>query len=148
MRPKMNQATEKHETLPLTTRGRGTSQVSVSKGAPSRSPSTLPGPGENVTAHPTVTETNGKTVTDQRTVPFITTLSQRVAGELPELLTLTELCAFLKVKPHYIYSLTSTDRIPYRKFAGTLRFVKAEIVEWVDRGRRGPRMSGPAEGGR
>lgn len=62
---------------------------------------------------------------------------------LPELLTLPEICAFLKVKPSYIYSLTATDRIPHRKFGGTLRFVKAEILQWIDRGRRGPRMSEP-----
>ncbi|HRB16187.1 MAG TPA: helix-turn-helix domain-containing protein [Nitrospira sp.] len=61
------------------------------------------------------------------------------AGPLPELLTLSEVCAFLKVKPSYIYSLTSTDRIPFRKFGGTLRFVKAELLQWLDRGRRGPR---------
>lgn len=148
MGPKINQATEKHETLPLTMRGLGTSQMSAGKGVPSRSPTTLSGPGENVMAHSDVAKPDGQTAPDQRTVPFTTTLPQRVAGELPELLTLTELCAFLKVKPHYIYSLTSTDRIPYRKFAGTLRFVKAEIVEWVDRGRRGPRMSEPTMSGR
>lgn len=61
------------------------------------------------------------------------------AGQLPELLTLSEVCAFLKVKPSYVYSLTSTDRIPFRKFGGTLRFVKAELLAWLDRGRGGPR---------
>jgi len=61
------------------------------------------------------------------------------AGQLPELLRLSEVCAFLKVKPSYIYSLTSTDRIPFRKFGGTLRFVKAELLLWLDRGRGGPR---------
>jgi len=60
-------------------------------------------------------------------------------GQLPELMTLQEVCTFLKVKPSYIYSLTSTDRIPNRKFAGTLRFVKSELLQWLDRGRRGPR---------
>lgn len=61
------------------------------------------------------------------------------AGPLPELLTLSEVCTFLKVKPSYVYSLTSTDRIPFRKFGGTLRFVKAELLAWLDRGRGGPR---------
>ena len=148
MGPKMNQPADKYETLSLTTRGHGTSQMSASKGVPSRSPSTLPCPGENVTAHPDVAKPDGKTAPDQRTVPFMTTLRQPAGSALPELMTLVEICAFLKVKPHYIYSLTSTDRIPYRKFAGTLRFVKAEIVEWVDRGRRGPRMSEPARSDR
>lgn len=64
---------------------------------------------------------------------------------LPELMTLAEICEFLKVKPSYIYSLTATDRIPHRKFGGTLRFVKWEIIAWIDRSRRGPRMSGPTE---
>lgn len=90
----------------------------------------------------------GAQITAQRKVPFMATLPQRPPGELPELLTLSELCAFLKVKPHYIYSLTSTDRIPYRKFAGTLRFVKAEILQWLDRGRRGPMVNGPTGNGR
>lgn len=67
----------------------------------------------------------------------------RGIGQLPELLTMAEICAFLKVKPSYIYSLTATDRIPHRKFGGTLRFVKTEILQWIDRGRRGPRMSEP-----
>lgn len=75
--------------------------------------------------------------------PLMATVPHVPGSPLPELMTLTELCAFLKVKRSYIYSLTSTDRIPYRKFAGTLRFVKAEILQWIDRGRRGPRMAGP-----
>lgn len=66
-------------------------------------------------------------------------LTTKGAGQLPELLTLSEVCAFLKVKPSYIYSLTSTDRIPFLKFGGTLRFVKAELLVWLDRGRGGPR---------
>lgn len=66
-------------------------------------------------------------------------LTTKGAGPLPELLTLSEVCAFLKVKPSYVYSLTSTDRIPFRKFGGTLRFVKAELLAWLDRGRGGPR---------
>ncbi len=143
MGPKMNQATEKHETLPLTMRRRGTSQMNASKSAPSRSPSTLPGPGENVTAHPDVAKPDEKTGPHQRTVPFMTTLPQVAGVTLPELMTLPEICAFLKCKPSYIYSLTSTDRIPHRKFGGTLRFVKVEILQWLDRGRRGPRMNEP-----
>ncbi len=66
-------------------------------------------------------------------------LTTKGAAQLPELLTLSEVCAFLKVKPSYVYSLTSTDRIPFRKFGGTLRFVKAELLAWLDRGRGGPR---------
>lgn len=142
MGTKMNQPTDKFETLSQTTRGQ--SQVSASKGVPSRSPSTLPGPGENVTAHPNVTEMNGKTAPDQRTVPFMTTLQQAAGGPLPELMTLAELCVYLRVKRSYVYSLTSTDRIPHRKFGGTLRFLKVEILQWIDRGRRGPRMNEPA----
>ena len=61
------------------------------------------------------------------------------AGQLPELMTLEEVCIFLRVKKSYIYSLASAERIPHRKFAGTLRFVKSELLQWLDRGRRGPR---------
>jgi excisionase family DNA binding protein len=88
---------------------------------------------------------NGKTAPDQRTVPFMTTLQQAAGGTLPELMTLPELCVYLRVKRSYVYSLTSTDRIPHRKFGGVLRFVKWEIIAWIDRSRRGPRMSGPTE---
>ncbi len=143
MGPKMNQATEKHETLPLTTRGRGTSQASASQDLPSHSSLTLTSPGKNVTAHPDVAKPDGKTAPDQRTVPFMTTLQQAAGGTLPELMTLEELCVYLRVKRSYVYSLTSTDRIPHRKFGGTLRFVKWEILAWIDRSRRGPRMSEP-----
>lgn len=144
MGPKMNQPDDNHKTLPLTMRRHGTSQVSTSKDLPSDSSLTLPCPGENVIAHPTVPEINGKTPPDQRTIPFMTTLQQAAGGTLPELMTMEELCVYLRVKRSHVYSLTSTDRIPHRKFAGTLRFVKAEIVEWVNHGRRGPRMGGPA----
>ena len=94
-------------------------------------------PSTDVTPH-------APSIANHKTAPFMATLQQTAGGPLPELMTLAELCAFLKVKPSYLYSLTSTDRIPYRKFAGTLRFVKAEILQWLDRARRGPRMAGPA----
>ena len=58
-------------------------------------------------------------------------------------MTLAELCAFLKVKRSYIDSLSFTDRFSYRNFEGTLRFVKTEVLQWIDRGRRGSRMAGP-----
>ena len=148
MRPKMNQPDDNHQTLPLTMQRHGTSQASASQYLPSCSPLTLPCPGENVTAHHDVAKPDEKSAPDQRTVPFMTTLRQPAGSALPELMTLPEICAFLKVKPSYIYSLTSTDRIPHRKFGGVLRFVKAEILQWLDRGRRGPRMSEPTMSGR
>ncbi len=92
---------------------------------------------------PTLDEIRPESPLLQQKIPLMATVPHVPGAPLPELMTLTELCAFLKVKRSYIYSLTSTDRIPYRKFAGTLRFVKAEILQWIDRGRRGPRMAGP-----
>ena len=51
------------------------------------------------------------------------------------LLNVSELAAFLKVKPRTIYEMVAQNRIPYRKPPGSniLRFDLEEILEWTRR---------------
>ena len=53
----------------------------------------------------------------------------------PPLLNVSELAAFLNVKPRTIYEMVAQDRIPYRKPPGSniLRFEREEILEWTRR---------------
>ena len=49
------------------------------------------------------------------------------------LLNVSELAAFLKVKPRTIYEMVAKNRIPYRKPLGSniLRFDLDEIIAWT-----------------
>ena len=51
----------------------------------------------------------------------------------PALLNVSELAAFLKVKPRTIYEMVAQNRIPYRKPPGSniLRFDLDEIIAWT-----------------
>lgn len=54
----------------------------------------------------------------------------------PALLNVSELAAFLKVKPRTIYEMVAQNRIPYRKPPGSniLRFDLDEIIAWTKAG--------------
>ena len=54
----------------------------------------------------------------------------------PALMNVSELAAFLKVKPRTIYEMVAQDRIPYRKPPGSniLRFDLDEIIAWTKAG--------------
>jgi excisionase family DNA binding protein len=54
----------------------------------------------------------------------------------PALLNVSELAAFLKVKPRTIYQMVARNRIPYRKPPGSniLRFDLDEIIAWTKAG--------------
>ena len=54
----------------------------------------------------------------------------------PALLNVSELAAFLKVKPRTIYEMVAQNRIPYRKPPGSniLRFDFDEIIAWTKAG--------------
>ena len=54
----------------------------------------------------------------------------------PALLNVSELAAFLKVKPRTIYEMVAQNRIPYRKPRGSniLRFDLDEIIAWTKAG--------------
>jgi len=51
----------------------------------------------------------------------------------PPLLNVSELAAFLNVRPRTIYEMVAQDRIPYRKPPGSniLRFDLDEIIAWT-----------------
>lgn len=48
-----------------------------------------------------------------------------------ELMTLQEVCKFLRVSKSYIYSLTHRHLIPHIKIEGMLRFRRKEIDRWL-----------------
>jgi len=54
----------------------------------------------------------------------------------PPLLNVSELAAFLNVKPRTIYEMVAQDRIPCRKPPGSniLRFDLDEIIAWTKAG--------------
>ena len=54
----------------------------------------------------------------------------------PPLLNVSELAAFLNVKPRTIYEMVAQNRIPYRKPPGSniLRFDLEEIIVWTKAG--------------
>ncbi len=54
----------------------------------------------------------------------------------PQLLKVSDLAAFLKVKPRTIYEMVAKKRIPYRKPPGSniLRFDLDEIIAWTKAG--------------
>ena len=60
-------------------------------------------------------------------------LSALKAHSRPPLLNVSELAAFLNVKPRTIYEMVAQNRIPYRKPPGSniLRFDLDEIIAWT-----------------
>jgi len=53
-------------------------------------------------------------------------------GRVPELLTAKELEALLKIDVKTIYSYVQRGLIPYVKIQSNVRFIKEEIMEWVE----------------
>lgn len=51
-----------------------------------------------------------------------------------KLMGLDETCEFLGKSHSTIYSLTSTNRIPYRKRGNKLYFFKDELLSWIENG--------------
>ena len=47
------------------------------------------------------------------------------------MMTLDEACQFIGKKRSTMYSLTSDNRIPYRKCGNKLYFFKNELLEWI-----------------
>jgi excisionase family DNA binding protein len=53
----------------------------------------------------------------------------------PELLTLKEAAAWLRVPPSWLYQRTyagATEKIPHLKIGRLLRFDRAELQKWLD----------------
>ena len=49
-----------------------------------------------------------------------------------DLLTLDELCEWLKAKPVWVYRQTREKKIPFIKVGKFLRFPKSEIQKWLE----------------
>ena len=72
----------------------------------------------------------------------------RVSGErgvmdsqMPQYLTLTELCEWLRVKPATVYDWTHCGFIPHLKLGRLLRFERAAIMAWLADQERGGRAT-------
>ncbi len=58
---------------------------------------------------------------------------------VPELLTAKELEALLKIDVKTIYSYVQRGLIPYVKIQSNVRFVKEQILEWIEQQNYRPR---------
>ena len=58
---------------------------------------------------------------------------------IPELLTAKELEAILKIDVKTIYSYVQRGLIPYVKIQSNVRFVKEQILEWIEQQNYRPR---------
>lgn len=50
-----------------------------------------------------------------------------------QLLTLDEVCAWLRVKKHRVYGWTSSHSIPFQKVGGSLRFDRKAVWRWLQK---------------
>ncbi|MBI4553519.1 MAG: helix-turn-helix domain-containing protein [Candidatus Latescibacteria bacterium] len=50
---------------------------------------------------------------------------------LDEFLTIDDVCAWLKLKRHYLYKLTSQQRIPHVKIGRHVRFRRTDLEAWL-----------------
>jgi excisionase family DNA binding protein len=50
--------------------------------------------------------------------------------EPTQMLTLTELCAWLKITERHARKLVERGDIPYRKIGRLLRFSEADVIQW------------------
>ncbi len=64
---------------------------------------------------------------------------QSSSRHIPELLTARELEALLKIDVKTIYSYVQRGLIPYVKIQSNVRFVKEQILEWIEQQNYRPR---------
>lgn len=55
----------------------------------------------------------------------------KIKVESNDLMTVNQLSGYLKLSKSYIYTLTSTKRIPHIKLHGKVLFDKNDIKEWL-----------------
>ncbi len=60
---------------------------------------------------------------------------------LPQLLTTSEVCRFLKVKESYVRDLRYQQRIPYIKIGHLVRYDPEQIVQWIRSGKSAETVS-------
>jgi len=68
-------------------------------------------------------------------------------SSVPELLTAKDLEALLKIDVKTIYSYVQRGLIPYVKIQSNVRFLKSQIIEWIERQNYRPRASGNGSAG-
>ena len=52
--------------------------------------------------------------------------------ETPDILNMTEACAFLRADPKTVRNLMRRGTIPFRKFGRTFRFSRAALLKWME----------------
>jgi predicted site-specific integrase-resolvase len=62
------------------------------------------------------------------------------AAEVPEMLTAKDLEVLLKIDVKTIYNYVQRGLIPYVKIQSNLRFVKRQILEWIEAQNFRPRL--------
>ncbi len=67
---------------------------------------------------------------------------QSSSGYIPELLTAKELEALLKIDVKTIYSYVQRGLIPYVRIESNVRFLKQQIIEWIEERNYRPRGQG------
>ena len=68
-------------------------------------------------------------------------------SSVPELLTARDLEALLKIDVKTIYSYVQRGLIPYVKIQSNVRFLKTQIIEWIERQNYRPGASGNGRAG-
>lgn len=59
------------------------------------------------------------------------TLRAMAVDPTPQLLTVEEVAALLRVQVSTIYVWTSKRKIPFRKVGGRLRFDRSDVMRWT-----------------
>lgn len=52
-------------------------------------------------------------------------------ANLTDVLTVTEVAAFLRMKPKGIYSLVAGRKIPFIRVSNRVRFLRSDVVAWL-----------------
>jgi excisionase family DNA binding protein len=66
-----------------------------------------------------------------------------VSDDLPDMLTAKELEKLLKIDVKTIYSYVEKGIMPYVRIESNLRFVRTEILEWIEEHRYRPKPAHP-----
>ena len=67
-------------------------------------------------------------------------LKHRSKKSFPDVLTLDEAAAYLRVAPEQVRAQAGTGRPPAQQIGGELRFLKAAIDDWLRPGNRVPTL--------
>ena len=59
----------------------------------------------------------------------------------PDFMTAAEVAAWIRIGVSTVYEWASTDRLPFLKFNGVLRFSRQQLTQWMQQHMRGPSLS-------